>query len=110
MEEDSFVTDSQQQSLQSKRDALKLKTKSFWASSRGKIAIVWSLTLTVILAIYIMIPGDNERALEALFLVSTLLGKLSHIQIIILMLTRNVVDSIRFNRLHCDCFDQICKP
>ena len=74
MENTSFVEDCEEKS-QSKKELIKTKGKSFWASSRGRIAMVWSLTLTIIICIYCLIPSGNERALEAAFLVSTLLGK-----------------------------------
>ena len=51
------------------------RKKTFWASSRAKISVVWALTLTLIITIYLLIPKENERAIEAAFLVSTLLGK-----------------------------------
>ena len=61
----------------SKRAVIKKKTKSLWASSRGKISIVWFLALTIIAAMYILIipRQDDERALEIAFLVSTVIGK-----------------------------------
>ena len=59
----------------SKSAAIVKKTKSFWASSRGRIFLVWSLTLTIIIAMDVMIPYENDRALEASFLVTTLLSK-----------------------------------
>lgn len=48
---------------------------TFWASSRAKISVVWAITLALIITIYLSIPKENERAIEAAFLISTLLGK-----------------------------------
>ena len=67
------------QSPESKSAALKQTTKSFWASSRGKILLVWTLTATIIAVVYAMMPNGDVQALEQTFLLSTLLGKFSHL-------------------------------
>ena len=73
--EESFIEDDGEENYESKRAAIKHKTKSFWASSRGRILVVWTLTFTLIAAIYFMMPSDDPRTLESIFLFSSLLGK-----------------------------------
>lgn len=83
------------------------RKKTFWASSRAKISVVWALTLTLIITIYLLIPKENERAIEAAFLVSTLLGKS--------IFTRTQKSDkefcpFRLNRIDIDPSYKICKP
>lgn len=83
------------------------RKKTFWASSRAKISVVWALTLTLIITIYLLIPKENERAIEAAFLVSTLLGKS--------IFTRTQKSdkefcAFRLNRIDIDPSYKICKP
>ena len=65
---------------------------TFWAGSRAKISVVWAITLALIITIYLSIPKENERAVEAAFLISTLLGK-SIFNKYLKSLTRNFLHS-----------------
>ena len=73
--DESLIEDDGEEAHESKRAAIKQKTKSFWASSRGKILVVWTLTFTFIAVIYVLMPSGDPRALESVFLFSSLLGK-----------------------------------
>jgi len=55
--DESFIEDVEDQQYESKRTAIKETTKSFWVSSHGKILVVWTLTVTFVAVIYILMPS-----------------------------------------------------
>ena len=84
---DDSIIEECEQPLQSKREVIKKKTTSFWASSRGKIFLIWTLAVAIIAAIYILIDKEQEKALEAAFLSSTLVGKYRLFDLMAFLLT-----------------------
>ena len=48
---------------------------SVLTTSRFKIGVIWTLTVSLVAAMFILAPREDQRATEAVFMFSTILGK-----------------------------------
>ena len=112
--DETLVFDDQLLESSNKKGAekIKKKTETFWASSRGRISLVWTFSLTGIAVMYLMTPSNDERALEITFLVSTLIGKYNTRASSFNFISRDDKEYFvgRFPRVSYVYPDPICKP